>query len=163
MGGVRRWCMASSLLHAQQGATWQIAADSRPVISSTESITHHTSSRLRLYHKRLMMNSSLLWMQLLFLMLLMLQWNLVDAFAIGSSLHSLCSRLKMSTAADPALRIGHGWDIHRLVEGRPLVIGGVTLPHTMGADAHRWFIFWLLLISRFISHLYDCKMVALYM
>lgn len=34
------------------------------------------------------------------------------------------------------LRIGHGYDVHRLVEGRPLIIGGVTIPHTLGLDGH---------------------------
>ncbi|MBL0918181.1 MAG: 2-C-methyl-D-erythritol 2,4-cyclodiphosphate synthase [Hydrogenophaga sp.] len=36
----------------------------------------------------------------------------------------------------PALRIGEGWDIHRLVTGRPLVLGGVTVPHTHGLLGH---------------------------
>ena len=27
------------------------------------------------------------------------------------------------------LRIGHGYDVHRLVEGRPLILGGVTVPY----------------------------------
>ncbi|MFH7245480.1 MAG: 2-C-methyl-D-erythritol 2,4-cyclodiphosphate synthase [Spirulina sp.] len=35
-----------------------------------------------------------------------------------------------------ALRIGNGYDIHRLVEGRPLILGGVTLPHSHGLDGH---------------------------
>ncbi|MFA7167619.1 MAG: 2-C-methyl-D-erythritol 2,4-cyclodiphosphate synthase, partial [Sphaerochaetaceae bacterium] len=26
------------------------------------------------------------------------------------------------------MRIGNGWDLHRLAEGRPLVLGGVTIP-----------------------------------
>jgi 2-C-methyl-D-erythritol 2,4-cyclodiphosphate synthase len=34
------------------------------------------------------------------------------------------------------LRIGEGWDVHALVSGRPLVLGGVTVPHTMGLDGH---------------------------
>jgi 2-C-methyl-D-erythritol 2,4-cyclodiphosphate synthase len=34
------------------------------------------------------------------------------------------------------LRIGHGFDIHRLVEGTKLVVGGVTIPFHLGADAH---------------------------
>ena len=33
-------------------------------------------------------------------------------------------------------RIGEGWDVHALVPGRPLVIGGVTIPHTMGLLGH---------------------------
>ena len=35
-----------------------------------------------------------------------------------------------------ALRIGHGQDAHRLVPGKRLVIGGVTVPSERGADAH---------------------------
>lgn len=34
------------------------------------------------------------------------------------------------------MRIGHGYDVHRLNEGRALVLGGVTVPHTMGLDGH---------------------------
>lgn len=35
-----------------------------------------------------------------------------------------------------AIRIGEGWDIHRLVTGRPLVLGGITVPHTHGLLGH---------------------------
>ncbi len=35
-----------------------------------------------------------------------------------------------------AMRIGQGWDVHRLVAGRPLVLGGVTLPHHKGLFGH---------------------------
>jgi 2-C-methyl-D-erythritol 2,4-cyclodiphosphate synthase len=35
-----------------------------------------------------------------------------------------------------ALRIGEGWDVHALVEGRPLVLGGVHVPHTHGLAGH---------------------------
>lgn len=34
------------------------------------------------------------------------------------------------------LRIGEGWDIHALVEGRPLVLGGVTIAHSKGLLGH---------------------------
>ncbi len=34
------------------------------------------------------------------------------------------------------MRIGEGWDIHALVAGRPLVLGGVTIPHTHGLLGH---------------------------
>jgi 2-C-methyl-D-erythritol 2,4-cyclodiphosphate synthase len=38
---------------------------------------------------------------------------------------------------DPfTLRIGEGWDTHALVAGRPLVLGGVTVPHTHGLLGH---------------------------
>jgi len=37
----------------------------------------------------------------------------------------------------PAFRVGHGLDSHRLVPGRPLVIGGVTVPDSRrGPEAH---------------------------
>ncbi|NJL48893.1 MAG: 2-C-methyl-D-erythritol 2,4-cyclodiphosphate synthase [Leptolyngbyaceae cyanobacterium SM2_5_2] len=35
-----------------------------------------------------------------------------------------------------ALRIGNGYDIHRLVAGRPLILGGVTIPYDRGLDGH---------------------------
>lgn len=34
------------------------------------------------------------------------------------------------------MRIGTGYDVHRLVEGRPLIIGGVTIPFELGLDGH---------------------------
>lgn len=34
------------------------------------------------------------------------------------------------------LRIGHGYDVHRLIEGRPLILGGVTIPHETGLLGH---------------------------
>jgi 2-C-methyl-D-erythritol 2,4-cyclodiphosphate synthase len=34
------------------------------------------------------------------------------------------------------LRIGEGWDTHQLVSGRPLVLGGVTIPHSHGLLGH---------------------------
>jgi 2-C-methyl-D-erythritol 2,4-cyclodiphosphate synthase len=34
------------------------------------------------------------------------------------------------------IRIGEGWDTHALVTGRPLVLGGVTVPHTHGLLGH---------------------------
>ncbi len=33
-------------------------------------------------------------------------------------------------------RIGHGYDVHRLVSGRPLVLGGVAIPHDFGLLGH---------------------------
>jgi 2-C-methyl-D-erythritol 2,4-cyclodiphosphate synthase len=34
------------------------------------------------------------------------------------------------------VRIGQGWDVHRLVAGRPLILGGVTIPSEFGLDGH---------------------------
>jgi 2-C-methyl-D-erythritol 2,4-cyclodiphosphate synthase len=36
----------------------------------------------------------------------------------------------------PDFRIGQGFDIHRLVTGRPCIIGGVTIPSEVGCDGH---------------------------
>lgn len=33
-------------------------------------------------------------------------------------------------------RVGQGYDVHRLVEGRPLILGGVRIEHTLGLDGH---------------------------
>ena len=56
------------------------------------------------------------------------------------------SNVKITTASDldaarrmsaPAIsRIGTGYDLHRLVEGRPLILGGVTVPSDKGAIGH---------------------------
>ena len=37
---------------------------------------------------------------------------------------------------NPVFRIGQGWDVHALVPGRPLVIGGVHIPHPLGLLGH---------------------------
>ena len=34
------------------------------------------------------------------------------------------------------IRIGHGYDVHRLVENRPLILGGVTVPYNLGLLGH---------------------------
>ncbi|WP_438970417.1 2-C-methyl-D-erythritol 2,4-cyclodiphosphate synthase [Methylophaga sp.] len=34
------------------------------------------------------------------------------------------------------MRIGHGYDVHRFIKNRPLIIGGVTIPHSHGLEAH---------------------------
>jgi len=33
-------------------------------------------------------------------------------------------------------RTGQGWDVHRLVPGRPLILGGVTIPSELGLEGH---------------------------
>jgi len=40
------------------------------------------------------------------------------------------------TAADPGIRVGVGWDVHPFAAGRPLVLGGVTVPHPRGLAGH---------------------------
>lgn len=34
------------------------------------------------------------------------------------------------------MRIGHGYDVHKLVEGRKLILGGIEMPHTLGLLGH---------------------------
>ena len=34
------------------------------------------------------------------------------------------------------MRIGHGYDVHRLVPGRKLILGGVEIPYALGLDGH---------------------------
>lgn len=34
------------------------------------------------------------------------------------------------------MRIGHGYDVHRLVQGRDLILGGVNIPYELGLDGH---------------------------
>ena len=45
------------------------------------------------------------------------------------------ARRRMETTA-AAGRVGTGYDLHRLVDGRPLIIGGVTIPSARGPLAH---------------------------
>ena len=33
-------------------------------------------------------------------------------------------------------KIGNGYDVHRLVKGRKLILGGVEIPHSLGLDGH---------------------------
>ncbi|WP_336606310.1 2-C-methyl-D-erythritol 2,4-cyclodiphosphate synthase [Calidifontimicrobium sp. SYSU G02091] len=56
-------------------------------------------------------------------------------FALAERL--LASRGRTTGAnAMTTLRIGEGWDTHALVTGRPLILGGVTIPHTHGLAGH---------------------------
>jgi 2-C-methyl-D-erythritol 2,4-cyclodiphosphate synthase len=41
-----------------------------------------------------------------------------------------------AAAKTPPFRIGQGWDVHALVPGRPLMLGGVQVPHTHGLLGH---------------------------
>jgi len=36
----------------------------------------------------------------------------------------------------PPFRVGTGYDIHRMVPGRKLILGGVEIPHSQGLDGH---------------------------
>ena len=39
-------------------------------------------------------------------------------------------------SADPGLRIGTGFDVHAFAAGRPLMLGGVAVPHELGLAGH---------------------------
>ena len=47
------------------------------------------------------------------------------------------ARARMNRVSAPStIRIGNGYDLHRLVAGRPLILGGVTIPFETGLDGH---------------------------
>jgi 2-C-methyl-D-erythritol 2,4-cyclodiphosphate synthase len=35
-----------------------------------------------------------------------------------------------------AFRVGQGWDVHRIASGRPLILGGITIPCEFGLEGH---------------------------
>ena len=49
---------------------------------------------------------------------------------------TMAEHLTGSGTQVPALRIGNGYDLHRLVAGRPLILGGVRIPFEKGPEAH---------------------------
>jgi 2-C-methyl-D-erythritol 4-phosphate cytidylyltransferase/2-C-methyl-D-erythritol 2,4-cyclodiphosphate synthase len=49
---------------------------------------------------------------------------------------ALAEGLLGASSAAPSMRIGNGYDLHRLVEGRPLILGGVTIPFDKGLLGH---------------------------
>ncbi len=57
--------------------------------------------------------------------------DLIIAEAFMKEEKSVSTRVKM-----PASRAGFGYDIHRLVEGRPLILGGIKIEHTKGLLGH---------------------------
>ncbi len=48
----------------------------------------------------------------------------------------LAEALLHSTKEESIMRIGHGYDVHRLVESRPLILGGITIPWERGLLGH---------------------------
>jgi 2-C-methyl-D-erythritol 2,4-cyclodiphosphate synthase len=44
--------------------------------------------------------------------------------------------LTAQSEALPDIRMGQGWDVHRIVPGRQLILGGVTIPSEFGLDGH---------------------------
>ena len=48
----------------------------------------------------------------------------------------MAEALLMKTRPSQQIRIGHGFDAHRLVTGRPLILGGLEIPHALGLLGH---------------------------
>ena len=48
----------------------------------------------------------------------------------------MAERLIGTKSPAATMRIGNGYDLHRLVSGRPLILGGITIPHEKGLDGH---------------------------
>ncbi|MEW6323638.1 MAG: 2-C-methyl-D-erythritol 2,4-cyclodiphosphate synthase [Acidobacteriota bacterium] len=46
------------------------------------------------------------------------------------------ARQRLAGALEETMRIGYGYDLHRLVPGRPLILGGVAIPFELGLDGH---------------------------
>ncbi len=42
----------------------------------------------------------------------------------------------MNTLSLPSIRVGQGWDTHRIEAGRPLILGGVPVPSDFGLSGH---------------------------
>lgn len=59
------------------------------------------------------------------------QWRIQKARADCADVDLMSRR-----AGGPAVRIGTGYDVHKLVTGRPLVLGGVVIPHEKGLLGH---------------------------
>ena len=51
-------------------------------------------------------------------------------------MHAMARALGGSDSSEGVARVGTGYDLHRLVEGRPLILGGVTVPFERGALGH---------------------------
>jgi 2-C-methyl-D-erythritol 4-phosphate cytidylyltransferase/2-C-methyl-D-erythritol 2,4-cyclodiphosphate synthase len=49
---------------------------------------------------------------------------------------AMAEHLLRADASRAAMRIGNGYDLHRLVAGRPLILGGVTIPFDRGLQGH---------------------------
>ena len=73
--------------------------------------------------------------------------SIVEAF--GKEVHIFVmdkNNIKITTQKDintvknslslPQIKVGHGYDVHRLVENRKLIIGGVDIPHEVGLLGH---------------------------
>ncbi|MBI4656783.1 MAG: 2-C-methyl-D-erythritol 4-phosphate cytidylyltransferase [Elusimicrobia bacterium] len=56
--------------------------------------------------------------------------------SLKSQVSSLKSQVSSLKSEMPKIRFGFGYDIHRMVEGRPLMMGGIRIPHNKGLLGH---------------------------
>ncbi|MFQ6664212.1 hypothetical protein Gotur_031395 [Gossypium turneri] len=67
---------------------------------------------------------------------------LSSAFSLGDSISAAATSVGVdgpTTSTNPRslpFRVGHGFDLHRLEPGYPLIISGVDIPHDRGCEAH---------------------------
>jgi 2-C-methyl-D-erythritol 4-phosphate cytidylyltransferase/2-C-methyl-D-erythritol 2,4-cyclodiphosphate synthase len=61
---------------------------------------------------------------------------LMEAVLIMQNTQHMHQNTRRSTPVLPNIRIGEGMDVHALVTGRPLILGGVTIPHPRGLLGH---------------------------
>ena len=54
----------------------------------------------------------------------------------SNPIHLPSSALPEPVSGGPQFRVGMGYDVHRLVEGRPLILGGIQVPFELGLDGH---------------------------
>lgn len=59
-----------------------------------------------------------------------------DLFVAEALLHNSTTGRTNYHTNDNAMKIGHGFDAHRLVAGRKLILGGVDIGHPLGLDGH---------------------------
>jgi 2-C-methyl-D-erythritol 2,4-cyclodiphosphate synthase len=45
-------------------------------------------------------------------------------------------RAQLAAVLMPEIRTGLGWDVHRIATGRPLILGGITVPSEFGLEGH---------------------------
>ncbi|TYH58352.1 hypothetical protein ES332_D08G148100v1 [Gossypium tomentosum] len=68
---------------------------------------------------------------------------LSSAFSLGDSISAAATSVGVdgpTTSTNPSrslpFRVGHGFDLHRLEPGYPLIVGGIDIPHDRGCEAH---------------------------
>lgn len=60
----------------------------------------------------------------------------VSAAASGAAVEAEPKLASVTPSKTLPFRVGHGFDLHRLEPGYPLIIGGITIPHDRGCEAH---------------------------